>query len=253
MFDLWKRTFVIGIGVFFCLGIFQGVALGVPISIDSVMDAGQYPGEAAYRKFVDKDTNAVLYNVSGTVPAWSSSQQVIDFSDSEGIENWLLLSAGNNSNVSPDTIVGYSLTALTAGTYRISVLDGAFEYDSFNWNDESGNDSQYYNKWLWGMHIRACDNANNICADYTLGSFTFYGSPGEALINNIGQFVDISVMDGGSLNFWINDWNSIDNSGRISFDVTSVPVPEPSMFLLLSLGCAFVVGRRNRNCGTKKS
>ena len=253
MFDLWKKTFVIVIGVLFCLGITQGVALGVPISIDSVMDAGQFPGEAAYRTFVDKDTNAVLYNVSGAVPAWSSSQQVIDFADSEGIENWLLLSSGDSSNASPDTIVGYSLTALTAGTYRISVSDGAFEYDSFNWKDESGNDSQYYNKWLWGMHVRACDDANNLCADYTLGSFTFYGSPSEALTNNIGKFIDISVVDGGSLNFWINDWNSIDNSGSISFEVTPAPVPEPATFLLFALGFAFLIGKRSRNCGINKS
>jgi hypothetical protein len=252
MFDSCKSVFVIAVGVFFCLGITRGAALGTPISIDSIKDAGQYPGEAAYRKFVDRDTNVVLYNVPGTVPAWSSSQQVFDFADNEGIENWLLLSSGDNSNISPDTIVGYSLTALTAGTYRISVLDGAFEYDSFNWKDEYGNDSQYYNKWLWGMHVRACDNVNNICANYTLGSFTYYGSPNEALINNIGQFVDVSVTEGGSLNFWIDDWNSIDNSGGIRFDVTPVSVPEPSTFLFITLGLAFLIGR-NLNYGIKKS
>jgi hypothetical protein len=234
---LLKKMAVVSACVFLSFGIPPEAARAIQITVDAVTDAGQYPGETAYRAFVDKDTHAVLYEVPDTVPRWSSLQDVLDFAGNEGLANWLLFSSGDNSDGSPDANVGFSLTGLEAGVYRITVSSGAFTYDSFNWKDENGNDSQYFNQWLWGLNVRTYDSNNNVGADYTLGSFAYYGSQSEALAHNLGRSIDISST-GGSLSFWIDDWNSIDNAGSLTFVVT--PVPEPATMLLLTLGLVFL-------------
>jgi hypothetical protein len=72
-----------------------------------------------------------------------------------------------------------------------------------------------------------------------LGSNQGYDTAADALQANLASYLDISLTNGGSLNFWIYDWNSIDNSGSLTFEV--LPVPEPSTLALLGLGLPFLV------------
>jgi hypothetical protein len=228
----YKKCLTTVMFVFLCLGIARGLAHGTLIPLDAKADAGLYPGQGAFLSFVDGQGNPLL-NVSPTDhPEFTSSADVYAYAYATGISDWMLQSAGNIW--SSDLIVGESLMDLPAGTYRVSVPDGvsnAYEYDSFGWSD-------YKEQWSWGLYIRA-DKAykyGQIVDSFydMLGSTTPYSSADLAFQAVQGSYIDITLAEGGSLNFWIWDWDSIDNSGGISFNVTSVP--EPSTFMLLTIG-----------------
>lgn len=221
--------------VFVFMGIERGLAFGAPITIDAVEDAGLYPGQGAYLRFVDKD--GVYYPVPATGLQWTSSSQVYTYAYSKGITDWVLESTGNIW--SSDLIVGESLSGLQAGIYRVSPVDGAYMYDSFGW------DPTYRDKYWWELHIQARRAYNNDqivdYLDYMLGSYTSYNSADLALQASLGSYIDIPLAEGGLLSFWIWDWNSIDNSGGLSFNVT--PIPEPSTLTLLAIGLPFLIRR----------
>jgi len=194
------------------LSFLGGPALAETITLDAVADAGLSPGQSPYIRFVDDTNYTPLMDDLLTNPGWDSADDVYEFA--KPLSSWLLASAGDFGNT--DSIVGESLTDLAAGTYRISPLSGNFTYDSWGW-------SSFHNLNYWLLDIRLLDSAGANFSDYRL--FT------PNLTQN--QYLDIFVMEGGSLNFWIWDWNSIDNSGSLTFEV--VPVPEPSTLTLLSL------------------
>jgi hypothetical protein len=74
-----------------------------------------------------------------------------------------------------------------------------------------------------------------------LGSYDSQDSASAAFDAVKNEDIYISIAQGGSLSFWIWDWNSIDNSGSLAFNVAVVP--EPSTFLLLTMGLAFLIRR----------
>ena len=218
-----RKYFIALSFTFLFLALSSGPALSDLYTINAKDDAGQSPGQGAYAQLVYSD---------GTTSGFSA--QPTSFSDVNGAAikgNWSLFSAGNVW--SADTTVGESID-LSAGMYRISVVDGGFTYDSFGWPG-----SEYSNKWLWGMNIKSQwtdGNGKTDGYDYWLGSGTMYGSAGDALNatlqGNGTAFVDIGLGGPGSLSFWINDWNSIDNGGSLTFSVT--PVPESSTLPFLA-------------------
>lgn len=220
------------------LGIEKGAAFGTPITLDAIEDAGLYLGQGAYLRFVYSTGQHV---VPATDPQWTSSQQVYAYAVNNNIPGpWVLESAGNIW--SSDLIVGESLSGLHAGIYRVSPASGAYMYDSFGWNDT------YKDKYWWELHIKATlAYQNGQIVDnlyYMLGSFDGKTSADLALQAVLGTFIDISLAEGGSLNFWVWDWNSIDNSGSLSFNVTLIP--EPSTFVLLTIGLPFLIWRIRR-------
>jgi hypothetical protein len=240
MLNTYKKYLVMILFVLLSLGITHGVvfAYSEQITLDAIEDSGHNPKEGAYVRFVkDSDVNDVLLNVPQSQPQFTSALDVYDYTYNNKISNWLLTSAGNIW--SSDTSVGESLENLHAGTYRISPVSGAYMRDSFGWSDWS----DYY--W-WELHIRVQDASG--VNDYVLGFDEPKGSAYLALQAVLGSYLDISVSEGGSLNFWIWDrndnlkyGNSTDNFGSITFNVASVP--EPSTILLLSLGLAFLMRR----------
>lgn len=247
--DAINRTYcMLMLVVFLCIVGTHGVAQGTLLTLDGVGDAGVNPGQAPYLKFVENaNTNNILYDADPaffmTNPnPWTSATQVFAFAANQSPANWntdwLLASAGNYW--SPDTVVGETLAGLQAGTYRITSLAGAFTYDSFNWSPQN-------DQWRWGMNIRVHGGyINGQINDYdcTLGSF----DPNQ-LSSDLGRYLDIRLAEGGSLSFWINDWNTIDNGGSLTFSVA--PVPEPSTFLLLGVGLTLLIWRKR--CNSKRS
>ena len=233
----WLTTVML---VFLCLGIAPGLSCATSIPLDGKADAGLYPGQGAFLSFVDNNGNPLLNVLPTDHPQFTSSADVYAYAYAEGISDWSLQSAGNIW--SSDLLVGESLTDLPAGIYRISVPDGvsnAYQYDSFGW-------SNYKEQWWWELHIRADKAYKNgqIVDSYydMLGSTTPYSSADLAFQAVQGSYIDITLAEGGSLNFWIWDPNnSIDNSGSLSFNVTSVP--EPSTFILLTLSLPLLFWR----------
>jgi hypothetical protein len=260
MVSLMKHFLVIALFVVSLTGVLGGPAFGIQMTIDAVDDAGQLAGQDAYLKFVDTYGGEYFITPEEVPSRWTSRIPVDEYAIDHRIYGWHLESAGNIW--SSDTIVGDALTGLEAGVYRISALDGAFTYDSFAWSDVAG-------KWLWQLQIYAIgaiEGGEIQNLNYTLGSSDLYGTGGEALEQWAGKYIDITLAEGGKLNFWIADgtlggttpeeiyynaWhrNSIDNEGNLTFDVTKIPtpVPEPATLMLVGTGLFFLVRRSRRS------
>jgi hypothetical protein len=249
MISASKYYLVISLFVIPLMGVFQSPALG--IQINAIDDAGQYAGQPAYVKFVVDPSGVTLTTITTAEVSnrWTSSTEVKSYADDpqNNIPGpWFLQSAGNIWSPDNDFIVGDTFTALDAGVYRISAVDGAFTYDNFNWSGVAG-------KWLWQLQIYAVGGDN-----YTLGSQDLYDSAALALGANLGKYMDIALAEGEKLIFWIADGrldgdpserNTIDNSGFLKFDVIEIPtpIPEPSTLILIGTGLFFLVRRSRRS------
>jgi hypothetical protein len=246
-----RHCFVIALFVISLVGVLQSPAFGFPMTIDAIDDAGQLAGQDAYLKFVYSSGELPITTKMVSSP-WNSADEVKTFASNNDVlkdKGWHLESAGNIWSPDNDFIVGDTFTALHAGVYRISGVDGGFMYDSFNWSEVAG-------EWLWQLQIYAIGDVN-----YTLGSDARYDTKDLALEANLGEYIDITLPKGGGLIFWIADGNlgdtpydalhrnSIDNSGSLTFDVTEIPtpIPEPSTLILTGTGLFFLARRFRRS------
>jgi len=228
MVSIFRRFIMIGLFAIAFMGVLQSPALGIRMTIDAIDDAGQFPGENAYVKFVYDVDKELSVTTNDVLQPWTSKQEVIGYADSKKITNWQLESASNIWS-SDDNIVGKALNNLHEGIYRISVVDGAFMYDSFDW-------SNYAGLYWWQLHIQS----SMLAGPVILGDTNGFSNAQSAWENSFlkYKYLDVQVNDDGSLNFWILDWNTIDNSGSLTFDV--VLIPEPSTFILAGTGLLFL-------------
>lgn len=241
MFAVCRKYFVISVIAFLSLITPAIPAFATSYTLDSVADAGEYPGQGDYTQFIwSTPTSNGIFEVPSGTPHTSldSASDIIAYADAHlpvG-STWSLKSAGDIWN--GQGTIGTAVM-LPAGTWRISVdsLSRAFSYDGYNWSEDAG-------KWLWFLNIRSLyiNTLGQSVENYvTLGSSTRYDTEAAAFQASTDGYIDITLMDPGSLSFWIWDNNSIDNIGSITFDITAVPLP--STFLLLLAGLPLMLPR----------
>jgi len=269
MTPLYKKYLMIMMFVLLSLGITHDMAFFVPITIDAMEYASQYQGEEAYPRIVDIDN--LPHPVSADAADWNSKSDVDSFPSVINSPYWIQEDSVGNI-WSSDQFVTDSPSGFYAEIYRIALLDGAFERDSFNWSNWQGwgNSTDYilgtpssdssnggYDtpeeafKAVSGYDLdlnRAEGGSLGNSTDYILGTPSSDSSNGgyftldEAFNAGNGHDLDLNIVEGGSLNFWIKNFNSIDNLENFVFDVAKVP--EPATILLLCLGLMGIQGIR---------
>jgi hypothetical protein len=215
-------------------------------TVDAITDAGLYPGQPDFVDFLLSNGSTVNVR-SSTSPPFTDSTTVYNYATANGIPaGWTLQSAGNIWN-SSQTTVGVTTPLLSAGTYQISVVSGAFTYDSFDWSSSPN----YYQQWLWFLNIESdvppspSGGTSQSLNYYTLGSSTLYGTPAAAYNASKNSLIDITLASPGYLNFWIYDTNSIDNAGSLEVNVAAVP--QPSSLWLLITGVLILILRSRQH------
>jgi hypothetical protein len=259
MLSFYKKYLIIAVLIHLSIALVSGSAYATLITLDGRDDAGIYPGQGAFAKF-KLSAGSYVEVIPPYGPEWLTKMDVFTYASSLP---WLRLQSAGNI-WSSDTSVGDSYSVPSAGTYRISPVSGAYMYDAFGWGG-------YENKYWWKVYVGVSyndqfedhgyilgpDGVNDLDLDtlyategaydsYALNSGTYffnaYDNAGDAFNAVKNRYIDIPMAAGGTLSFWIWDWNSIDNSGSLSFNVT--PVPEPSTFILLAIGFSCLLLRK---------
>jgi len=189
------------------------------------------------------------YSPANPAPLWNSRQALAsDLSDgvlNNGtvVGNWQIESGGDVFN-NPGSAI-WKKIHLTSGTYQLKLTTDsrAYQLNDFLWT-EPGSSLPVWNAYVQ-MYVEYDDATSE---SFNFGdSSRARGSEGDvlALYHSSLDGMILNLTKLGSMCFYLNDYNSVDNGGSVTLQFDRVsPVPVPDGLLLLGSGLTAVLVRR---------
>jgi hypothetical protein len=215
------------------------------VTLDAVENAGWWEEnlEQSYLKIFDADNIEVWSGGnSDLMTSWTDFAALVDDLDDGYIgaagsgtslgSTYTIQSGGNVFSAAAPI---YTTIRLSAGQYTISL-----DSDSESYNLKGYSDSNYAGDNLWNAYVQMWvpDGQNLAFGDGN----TLYGNSAEALSAYDTITVSLELFGDTDLNLYINDYNSLDNTGSVTLNIQ--PVPLPAAWLLFGSGMAALAGGR---------
>ena len=233
-----------------------GVTAAV-IPLDGIANAGWYADDLtkAHLYIANTDNPGTYYyqwaySAATPAPLWSSRENLAtDLSDGvlvngKPVGNWRVESAGDVFN-NPAQVI-YKTLSIAPGTYTLRLTNDsrAYQLNEFLWPNESNGAP------VWNAYVQMLARYD----DTSTGSFNFgdwsdfKGSESDVLTyyrNNVDG-MSITIPKSGTMYFYINDYNSVDNGASVTLEFSASPVPLPGSLVLLGSGlvAGLLLGRR---------
>ena len=223
-----RKSTIILLAIMLLMTISASSSNAVLITLDGVANAvlSSEDKTKPYLNIFDVTNNSYYYQWKYGDPTslqWSNMDQLTSHLYAQSGLTWLLESGGDPFN--PVTPIWKSLS-LAKGTYDISLADSSSAYNLLDywggdmWNAYVQIQTEYGDSFNFG------DGAINFTSESN--TLTYYNLYVDGMIIDLQQDTEMYL--------YINDGNSIDNSGSVTLNIEATPVPEPSTVAMLALG-----------------
>ena len=224
-------------------------ALAVTVTLDGVANATWSANPRTYLYVWNQSTDISYvhwnYGDKDPLPWTSLTQMAADLSDPSKYVDWHVESGGNPFSLSSSV---FQTLTLPAGVYSLRLAQDSLAYNlqGFQWPGEKTHQD------VWNAYVEIYA----VYPDGTGRSFSFGGfnsfQDTDAALAFYRQHVDGMQMvldDPAAVNFYINDYNSLDNTMSVSLEINQVPIP--GTLPLLGSGLVVLLAARRRRWGRK--
>ena len=187
------------------------------VTLDGVANAGYWADDlsSSYLNVKNLTDSSYYYQwrYGGTdTLRWNNMDDLVTDLNSQGF-SWWLESGGDPFSNTSDPI--WTSVYLQKGVYEVSLAQDSAAYNRMGyWGDDHWN--AYVQMWT--------DYGDSF--NYGEGSYTYYSEQDTLHFYNASvDGMTITLTEDTNLNLYINDFNSIDNSGGVRLNVSVVPEP----------------------------